>query len=154
MKTKIILSLMGLLFISGAFGEGCEDEEPKADYIKVYVKVDGWVVETDSLNAPTHNCTALCKSFQVKIKIQKDQGEMVEQIKVTDEDCTFLGSEAEFKLYREQPIEVWVRSHNDIPGYIEHGTYDKLTWAQVDKYHDLGDTYEWRLAKLIYLVHE
>ena len=42
MKTKIILSLLGLLFISGAFTEGCEEEEePKPDYITVNVNVSG-----------------------------------------------------------------------------------------------------------------
>ncbi len=41
MKTKIIISLLGLLFISGAFTEGCEEEEePKPDYITVTVKAD------------------------------------------------------------------------------------------------------------------
>ncbi len=52
MKTKIILSLLGLLFISGAFGEGCEEEEePKPDYITVNVTVSGDLYAKDVISS-------------------------------------------------------------------------------------------------------
>ena len=47
MKTKIILSLLGLLFISGAFTEGCDEEKPKPDYITINITIQGWVNEIE-----------------------------------------------------------------------------------------------------------
>ncbi|NNL22023.1 MAG: hypothetical protein HKO83_11955, partial [Ignavibacteriaceae bacterium] len=44
MKNKIILTLLGLLMIAGGFEEGCEDEEPKPDYITVNVTPRGTFV--------------------------------------------------------------------------------------------------------------
>ena len=155
MKKKVILSFLGFLMIAGAFGEGCEDEGPKPDYITVNITLQGWLNQVDSLNAPgqTWLCSEVCKSHQVKIKIQKDQGEMVEEIKVTNDQCSFNLS-ASFKLYREQPIEMWASSNNDIPGYSEYGAYRILTWDEVYPANDFGDTYNHYQTMEIFLVPE
>ena len=48
MKNKIILSLLGFFMIAGGFDEGCEEEEPKPDYITVNITLQGWLNEADS----------------------------------------------------------------------------------------------------------
>jgi len=143
-KTKIILSLLSLLLISGAFTEGCEDEEePKPGYITVNITIQGWINQADSLNAPsgTWECSEVCKNHQVNIKIHKAQGETFEEIKVTNAQCSFNSTGASFKLYREQPIEMWASSKNDIPGYSEYGAYRIITWDEVYPAYDFGETY-------------
>jgi hypothetical protein len=155
MKTKIIIPLLALLFIAGDFIGGCEEEEQKPDYISVNINLQGWLNQADSLNAPpqTWECSEVCKSHQVKVKIQKDQGEFVEEIKVTNDQCSFNLS-ASFQLYREQPIEMWARSNNDIPGYSEYGGYRILTWNDVYPAYDFGDTYNHYQPIEIFLVPE
>jgi len=156
MKTKIILSLLGLLFISGDFIGGCDEEEPKADYITVNITIQGWVNEIDSLNAPPNStsCTEVCKNHQVKVKIQKAQGETFEEFKVTNDACSFNSTGASFKLYREQPIEMWASSKNDIPGYTEYGAYRIITWYAVYPAYDFGDTYNHYQAMELFVVPE
>jgi hypothetical protein len=155
MKAKIIISLVGLLVISGAFLGGCDEEEPKPDYITVNITIQGWLNQADSLNAPsvTWECSEVCKNHQVKIKMQKDQGETFEEIKVTNAQCSF-SSTASFKLYRQQPIEMWASSKNDIPGYSEYGAYKRITWDEVYPVYDFGDTYNHYQPMELFLVAE
>ena len=156
MKTKIIISLLGLLFISGAFGDGCkEEEEPKPDYIEVRVSAQGSVLEKDSLN-PTLSgrCIELGKSFQVNIKFVKAGGETFEETKVTNETCNFSSSTASFNLYREQPIQAYVKSENDIPGYNEHGSTQTLAWDEVYPHKDFGEIFYWFVFADVILVPE
>lgn len=155
MVKKIIISLMGILFISGVFLGSCEEEEPKPDYITVNITIQGWINELDSLNAPpeTWVCSAVCKSHQVKIKMQKAGGQTFEEIKVTNDQCSF-SSTASFQLYREQPIEMWASSNNDVTGYAEYGAYRIITWDEIYPAHDFGDTYNHYQTMELFLVPE
>ena len=87
MKTKIILSLLGLLFISGAFTEGCEEEEePKPDYITVYVSVSGDYITKDVTNN-VEFCDSVTQNKQVRIDFYKDSSLKYSLDRNTDSDC-------------------------------------------------------------------
>lgn len=139
---KLSLGICGFILLCSM--DGCVDkEEPKPDYIIVNITIQGWLNEVDYLDAPpdTWECTEICKNHQIKIKMQKAQGELFEEIKATNSQCSF-SSTASFKLYREQPIELWTSSKNDIPGYGEYGSYKIITWDEVYPTYDFGDTYD------------
>lgn len=140
--------------IAGAFSEGCNEEEPKPDYINVNVQVEGYVHEKDSLNATLHSCTALCENFQVEIEIVKAGGETFKETQVTDDNCRFTSNVARFDLYREQPIRVHVYSKNNIPGYLEHGVFQELTWDEVYPATDFGELYIWYPYTQVFLIRE
>jgi hypothetical protein len=142
MKTKIILSLFALLSISGAFTEGCEDEELKADYITVNVTVEARVLEGD-LNSPAY-CSAICKNRSIKVFVQKDQGEFQEELGVTDDACTFNPSKTfSFKLYNQQRIDAKVYVENVPPDYEHFFGWNQLSWSEVAREKEMGETYYW-----------
>ncbi len=142
MKTKIILSLFALLSISGAFSEGCEDEELSLNYINVTVTVVARVVEGD-LNTP-EECTAICKGRAVKVFVQKDQGEFQEELGVTDDACTFNPTRTfSFQLYKEQRIDAKVYAENVPPGYEHIVGSQRLLWSEVTRHKQMGETYYW-----------
>ncbi|MBT8379112.1 MAG: hypothetical protein KJN64_07770 [Ignavibacteria bacterium] len=142
MKTKIILSVLCLLFISGAFTEGCEEEDLSPNYINVNVTVVARVVEGD-LNSP-EECTAICKNRAIKVFVQKAQGEFQEEIGVTDDACTFNPTRTfSFQLYKEQRIDAKVYVENVPPGYEHIAGSQRLEWSEVTRYKEMGETYFW-----------
>ena len=142
MKTKIILSLFALLSISGAFTEGCEDEELSLNYINVVVTVEARVLEGD-LNTPAE-CSAICKNRAIKVFVQKDQGEFQEELGVTDDDCKFSPSRTfSFQLYKEQRIDAKVYVETVPPDYEHIAGSQRLEWSQVTRYKEMGETYYW-----------
>lgn len=155
MKSKIIISLLCLPFIAGDFVGGCEEEKQKPDYITVNITIQGWINELDSLNAPSESwrCSEVCKNHQVKIKMQKAGGELFEEYKVTNEQCSF-NSTATFQLYREQPIELWASSKNDVIGYQEYGAYRIINWDEVYPANDFGDTYNHYQPMELFIIPE
>ena len=84
MKNKIILSLLGFLMIAGGFDEGCEEEEPKPDYINVYLGAEGFL-RTKNLNIGGWICNDITQNKPVKIdfykKIIESDGKTTSQTK-------------------------------------------------------------------------
>ena len=76
MKTRIIISILALLFIAGDFVDGCDEEspEPDADYINVFVTVKGYYQVIPNLDVPLSlaECKEITKNFQVLIEVYKD----------------------------------------------------------------------------------
>ena len=146
MKTKILISLLGLLLIAGAFGEGCEEEEePKPDYINVAVDAEGYILLLDnpSSAADCPDYWQLVQSQEVRIEYIKAGGENFVFFDLIDGSCEFYGSPASFKLYREQPIDVKVTLVATIPGYTMGIGTLRLPWSQVYPSKDFGETYSW-----------
>lgn len=144
MKTKAIISILGLLFISGAFTEGCEEEEePKPDYITVTVKAAGNILLKDN-TTDSLSCDSRITSNPIRVDIIKDQGETTTFfVTLGSENCYFETGIATFKLYREQPIEVKAYTEIVPPGFTQIRASDYLSWDEVYPGKDFGDTYAW-----------
>jgi hypothetical protein len=141
MKNKIILSLIGFLMIAGGFDEGCEEEEPKSDYITVIVAVQGALYKKN-LNTGERICDFLTWTVPMKVVITKAQGENFTLFPQTDE-CNYDSESVSFKLYREQPIEVDVSTQYVPGGYTLSEGYAKLEWEDVYPSNDFGETTSW-----------
>ena len=145
MKTKIIISLLGLFFISGAFGDGCEEEEePKPDYITVNVSTIGYLY-TKQVGFAELTCDlSLVPSKTIKIEIIKAGGERFDfYSQVGDLLCQFGTNAVSFKLYREQPIEITAYAEQVPGGYTQVRGVDYLSWDEVYPQNDFGDTYDY-----------
>ena len=149
MKTKIIISLLGLFFISGAFGDGCEEEEePKPDYITVNVKTEGELL-TEDTNSHIRACSDHTRGKTVRVDVIKAGGEQFNFYNVTDSNCKFTSETATFKLYREQPIEI-IAYAEEVPGvFTQVRGVDYLSWDEVYPQYDFGDTYNYTSLVLI-----
>jgi hypothetical protein len=141
MKTKVIISLMGLLFISSSFIDGCEEEEPKPDYINVYLGAEG-SLRTRDLNGGGWICDHVTKNEPVKIDFYKSDALKYTFTLNTDNYCkTEFTGHQHFKLYREQLIEVKAYSENVPVGYTQVRGYVLVDWDDVYPEFDFGDTY-------------
>jgi hypothetical protein len=157
MKSRIIISILALLFIAGDFVDGCDEEstEPKPDYIYVTVAATGYVQEKESIDDPSSGeCSELCKNFQAVIEVYKDGALKSENIAVTNLNCQCFPSLVTIKLYKEQPIWVKIKSKNDIPGFLEYGGKATLDWERVYSVCDFGETYAYYPDVTLYLVPE
>jgi len=144
MKTKIIISFLGLLFISGAFTEGCDEEEPKPDFITVVVKVSG-LLNYRNLNTSTIGCDSLGINVPMKVVITKDGGDHFVLFLTTGPgSCYYNSEQVSFKLYKEQPIEVDVSTEYVPAGYTQSEGYSLLEWEDVYPGKDFGETYSWQ----------
>ena len=152
MKTKIILSLLGLLFISGAFGEGCEYEEPKADYITVNVTTKGGLW-TKEVGQPSYECNDWVRNVVVRIDVIKAGGERFNLYSTTDSACKFSTETVSFKLYREQPIEVQAYTESHPNEHTLQRGVDYLSWDEVYPLYDFGETYDWNPDVDIFWLH-
>lgn len=143
MNTKITISLLGLLLIAGAFGEGCEEEEPKPDYITVNVTIKGGVYVKHTGNEILV-CTALHQGITIRVDVIKAGGERFNYFPITNAmSCKFETGTATFKLYREQPIEIIAYVEEVESGYTQVRGVDFLSWDEVYPSHDFGDTYNY-----------
>ena len=143
MKTKIILSLMGLLFISGAFGEGCEEEEePKPDYIIVNVTTKGHLYHRLA-GSPAYSCGDWTRNEAVRIDVIKAGGERFNLYSTTNFNCEFATETVSFKLYREQPIEVQAYTESVPNEHTLQRGIDYLSWDEVYPTKDFGETYNY-----------
>ena len=141
MKTKIIISLLGLLFIAGDFVGGCEEEEePKPDYITVNVTTNGQIL-TEIPNNPILFCDNLIQDIPVRVDVIKAGGERFNFYTTTDISCKFTSETATFKLYREQPIEIIAYVEIVPGGYTQVRGVDYLSWDEVYPAYDFGNTY-------------
>ena len=154
MKTKLIISLLGLLFISGAFTEGCdEEEEPKPDYITVVVKVSG-LLNYRNLNTNTTGCDSLEINVPMRVVITKDGGENFILFPTTGPgSCYYTSEQVSFKLYREQPIEVDASTEYVPAGYTQSEGYSLLGWEDVYPGKDFGETYSWQPSVMVYWLY-
>ena len=143
MKTKIIISLLGLLCISGAFTEGFEEEKPKPDYITVNVTTKGIAYIKETKN-PIVVCTDWTQGIAIRVDVIKAGGEQFNYFPVTNStSCRFTSETATFKLYREQPIEIIAYAEVVPPGFTEIRGVDYLSWDEVYPMKDFGDTYDY-----------
>jgi len=143
MKTKIILSLLGLLFISGAFTEGCDEEKPKPDYITVNVIAEGNILLKDN-TTDSLSCDNRITNITVRVDVIKAGGEQVNFFVILGQgSCYFKTGTATFKLYREQPIEVIAYTEAVLPGFTQIKAVAYLSWDDVYPGKDFGSTYTW-----------
>jgi len=144
MKTKIIISFLGLLLIAGAFTEGCEEEEPKPDFIKVLVSVDG-TLWRKQVGTGDRYCDSLCYNVPIKVVITKDGGENFILYPTTPAtDCYYQTDRfVSFNLYRDQPIEVEVSTQFVHEGHTLSEGYKLLEWSDVYPANDFGEEYSW-----------
>jgi len=151
MKTKIIISLLGLLFIAGDFVGGCEEEEkPKPDYIKVLVKVSG-LLNNNNLNTNTISCDSINLNVPMRVVITKAGGENFVLFPTTGAgSCAYNSEQVSFNLYREQPIEVDVSTEYVPAGYTQSEGYSLLEWENVYPGKDFGETYSWQPSVNVY----
>jgi hypothetical protein len=142
MMRKIVLSLLGFLMIAGGFNEGCEEEEPKPDYITVNVTTKG-IVRSKKVGSSILMCYQPLQSLTVRVDVIKAGGERFNLFAETGMDCDFQTESVSFKLYREQPIEIKAYSEQ-VPGGVTQveGT-DYLSWDEVYPQFDFGETYNY-----------
>ena len=141
MKTKIIISLLGLLFIAGDFIGGCEEEEePKPDYITVNVTTNGSLLRRLT-GSPVTSCDVFTRGVTVRVDVIKDGGERFNLFTQTDSHCDFTAETVTFNLYREQPIEVIAYAEQVTAGHTQIQGVDYLSWDEVYPQKDFGDTY-------------
>ena len=153
MIRKVTISLAGLLMVAGSFGDGCEGEEPKPDYITVNVLTEGnhllKHVDTGELS-----CDSRVSSAIVRVDIIKAGGERFNFYKTIEEpSCYFTTEMVTFKLYREQPIEVVAYSESVPGGYTQVRGIDILNWEQVYPSYDFGETYTWNAGVFVYWLY-
>jgi len=144
MKTKIIISLLSLFFISGAFGDGCEEEEePKPDYINVTVKTYGNLLLKNNTTGEL-DCDSRINTATLRVDVTKAGGEHINFfLSISETNCFFETDVATFKLYREQPIEVMAYSEQVPGGFTQIRGAEILTWNEVYRWKDFGETYNW-----------
>jgi hypothetical protein len=153
MKTKIIISLLGLFFISGAFGDGCEEEEPKPDYINVTVKTNGNLFLKDN-STGEFDCDSRINVTMLRVDVTKAGGEQINFFpSISFPNCYFETGVATFKLYREQPIEVMAYSEQVPGGYTQIRGVEILTWDEVYPGKDFGETYNWESHVTAYWLY-
>lgn len=144
MKTKIIISLLALLFIAGDFVGGYdEEEEPKPDYINVTVKTNGNLLLKDNTTGDL-DCDNRINTDMLRVDVTKAGGEQFNFFpSLSFPNCYFETGVATFKLYREQPIEVMAYSDQVPAGYTQIKGVEILTWDEVYPEKDFGETYNW-----------
>lgn len=151
MKTKIIISFLSLLLIAGAFGDGCEEEEPKPDYITVNVTTEG-KFRLQLVGQTATFCYHEMYGKTIRVDVIKDGGERFNLFTQTDNSCNFSTSAVSFKLYREQPIEIITYLEQVDSGYTQVRGVDYLSWDAVFPQHDFGETYNYNSSvNLIWL---
>ncbi|MCK4795963.1 MAG: hypothetical protein KAT05_01205 [Spirochaetes bacterium] len=143
MKTKIIIFLLALIFISGDFIGGCEEEEPNRGYITVIVNVSGAVYEKNEQGEPGVCIASLMAGLTVRIEIDKTGDERVIYNKVTDENCRYEAGTTFFKLYGEQHINVVAELKGGVIGYTRGHGMATLNWTDVYPSVDFGEVYNW-----------
>jgi hypothetical protein len=144
----IILTPSIFLFFSG-----CEeldemiDSATKPNYINVIVNADATVFYKYTFYAKDGTSASTdmwMNSTTVRFDMIKDYGETHTFYKVTDYAGKTSTATASFKLYKEQPIE----SIAYVEG-MEKDLYPPskktLTWDEVNKTKDFGETYTWNV---------
>ena len=125
MKSKILISFLGLLLMGGAFGDGCDEEEPKPDFITVNVTVEGSFL-TQAEGQDLKLCTNDEYNRTVRVDIIKAGGERFNLFVQTEVHCVFQTEFKSFKLYREQPIEIVAYLEQVDSGYTQIRGVDYL----------------------------
>jgi len=150
MKTKIIISLMGLLFISGDFVGSCDEEiEPKPDFIIVNVITEGFLLfnNTSSIEG---TCIDTTKDVPIRVDVTEDGGEQSNFFLQTSDQCEFTTETVTIKLYREQQIEIKAYAEQVPGGCIQVRGMDNLSWDEVYSIKDFGETYNYTSNVTIY----
>lgn len=143
MKSKVIISFLALLMIAGSFGDGCEGEEPKPDYITVYVTTEGQF-RYRLVGSEVTTCGRDIWGRTVRVDVIKAGGERFNLFTTIQPDyCKFNVSSVSFKLYREQPIEIIAYLEAVDSGYTQVRGQDLLTWDEVYPAKDFGETFNY-----------
>lgn len=143
MKTKIIISLLALIFISGDFIGGCEEEDPNPGYITVFVKVSGGVYEKNEAGEPGFCVASLLAGLTIRIEIDTAGIKIVTLNTVTDENCRYEAGTTLLKLYKEQSINVIAKLSDGVIGYTCSRGEATLNWSEVYASVDFGEAYNW-----------
>ena len=142
MKSKIFISVLGLLLMGGAFGDGCDEEEPKPDFVTVNVKAEGRFLLRLEGQEPTL-CSNDMYGKTIRVDMIKAGGERFNLFVQTEVHCYFQTEFKSFKLYREQPIEIVAYLEQVDSGYTQIRGVDYLSWDEVYPKHDFGETYDY-----------
>jgi hypothetical protein len=144
MKQKIFFIVFGLLIIAGGFDEGCEEEEPKPDYITVICSAEGNILAKDNTTQEL-SCPVILSDNTVRVDFIKAGGERFNLfVPLGAGNCWFETGSVEFKLYREQPIEVSAYIEQVPGGYTQIRAQAVLTWDEVYPSKNFGDSYTWK----------
>ena len=153
MKTKIIISVLALLMVAGSFGDGCEGEEPKPDYITVNVTTEG-VFRFRLIGSPIVTCGSDIYGETVRVDVIKAGGERFNLFTtIQPNGCRFNTSAVSFKLYREQPIEVIAYLEFVDSGYTQVRGQDLLSWDEVYPGTDFGETFNYTANVMIQWIY-
>jgi hypothetical protein len=144
-----LITILGVcvLFITLSFS-GCELLEEEENYITVYIRVHcnvvlfnnqgEWVTAKDPINIP------------VRIQMIKDGGERFTFNIVTGTSGYTDPVDGNFKLYKEQRIEVTAETVSGFEDFYEYKAgFAMLTWAEVDAAADFGGLYSWSPTVII-----
>ena len=145
MKTKLFISLLGILMIAGGLEEGCEEEEePKPDFITVICSAERNILAKDN-TTDSLSCPSLLSENTVRVDFIKSQGEQFNLfVPLGEDNCWFETGSVEFKLYRDQPIEVSAYIEQVPGGYTQIRAQAVLTWDEVYPSKNFGDSYTWK----------
>ena len=150
MKKKIIISLLGLLFIAGDFVGSCDEElEPKPDYIIVNVLTKGSLL-FKSPGSIEGTCIDTTKNVPIRVDVTEGGGEQSNFFLQTSDHCEFATETVTIRLYREQQIEIKAYAEQVPGGYTQVRGMDNLKWIDVYSVKDYGETYNYTSNVTIY----
>jgi len=142
MEKQLVILGICLLFITLNFS-GCEEigiPEVKPDYVLVTCRI---YIESKIYDANDKLLQEKPEGLLVYITVVKDQGERFNFQKSLDKYGMTTLTECNFKLYKEQGIEMFVTVQGSYKNYSLINQYQKrtLSWDQVQPY--ASDGYLW-----------
>lgn len=154
MKTKIIILLLALLFISGDFVGSCDEEIlPIPDYFFVNVMTNGFLSLKNSAGI-VEDCTDTTRHVPITVDITEANGKQSNFFLQSDDNCEFATEAVTIKLYRDQQIQITAYTEQVPNGYTQVRGTDNLNWIEVDSYIDFGETYDCTSNVAIYWLSD
>ncbi len=127
MKTKIIISLFGLLCISGDFVGSCDEKiEPKPNYFFVNVITKGSLLFI-SPGGVVGTCTNKTMGVSIRVDVTETGGEQNSFLLQTGDYCEFTTEAVTIKLYRDQQIQITAYAEQVPGGYTQVRGIDYLS---------------------------
>ena len=144
-KHLIVIGIIVLLLAVGL--SGCEEfldiELPKDEYITVTVKAAAQFVYEVSEDMANIELAGV-PGMEIKITMDKAGGEYKDFYGTTDENGDTKTYSHTFKLYREQPINIYANLYSDVPDFLKNYSISsdsmRITWDEIHAKADFGES--------------
>ena len=144
-KHLIVIGTAILLLVVGL--SGCEEfldiELPKDEYITVTVKASADFVYEVSEGLANVELAGV-PGMEIKITMDKAGGEYKDFYAITDENGDTNDYSHTFKLYREQPINIYANLYSDVPNFLKNysisSDFIRISWDEIHAKADFGES--------------